>query len=172
MAKRRLPAQQQLLSDLLALTGVREDIERLLAHVVRVQAETISAAVAYGVKQTELADVAQLSRQRVGQIADEIDPTLLDLASLNRQAGQVEGWPGNVMSALAGLQFPSDQEDPARAETRYRQIAVVYGEDEARARADRRTAYLSSLPSKPEDQAMHEEQAQRNHRTVYGDSGR
>lgn len=165
MARRRLPLQQQLLSNLMVITGVREQVELLLTHVTRLQAETISAAAAYGVKQAELADVAQLSRQRIGQIAVDVDATVIDTRSLNGQIHQVDGWPQDVMGALSGLAYPPDREDPARAEASYRQIAVVYGEEEARKRAAARSAFLSSVDSAP---AVAEERAQRLQRAVYG----
>lgn len=162
---RRLPLQQQLLSDLMAITGLRERVGLLLAHVTRLQAETISAAAAYGLKQTELADVAQLSRQRIGQIAVDVDATKLDIGSLNSQIHQVDGWPQDVMGALTGITYPPEQEDPARAEASYRQIAVVYGEEEARKRAAARARFLASVTSDP---YATEERAQQLRRAVYG----
>jgi len=163
----RLPLQQQLLSDLMAITGLRERVELLLAHVTRLQAETISAAAAYGVKQTELADVAQLSRQRIGQIAVDVDATTLDVGSLNSQIHQVDGWPQDVMGALTGITYPPEQEDPVRAEASYRQIAVVYGEEEARKRAAARARFIDSVASDP---SATEERAHRLRRAVYGPS--
>lgn len=165
MAQRRLPLQQQLLSNLMVITHVREKAELLLAHITRLQAETISAGAAYGVKHTELADVAQLSRQRIGQIAVDVDASTLDTPSLDDQIQQVEGWPQDVMGALSGIEHPPEREDPARAEAAYRQIAVVYGEEEARKRAAARAAFLSSVASEP---AAIEERAQRRQRAVYG----
>lgn len=165
MTQRRLPLQQQLLSNLMTVTGVREKVELLLAHVTRLQAETISAAAAYGIKQTELADVAQMSRQRIGQIAGDVDATELDLRPLDAQIRQVDGWPQDVMDALIGVAYPPEREDPARAAASYRQIAVVYGDEEARKRAAARTTFLSSVASHP---AAVEERAQRRERALFG----
>ncbi len=149
----------------MTITQLREKVELLVAHVSRLQAETISAATAYGVKQTELAEVAQLSRQRIGQIADLVDATTLNTRSLNDQIHQVDQWPQDVMGALAGMAYLPEQEDPARAEASYRQIAVVYGEEEARKRAAAHARFLASVTSEPE---ATEERAQQLRRAVYG----
>jgi hypothetical protein len=168
MARRRLPHQQDLLSNLLAISRVREDVELLLEHVTRLQSETVSLSVANGISQKDLADVAQLSRQRIGQLADAIDPTTLSAASLDGQIHQVDQWPQNVMNALVGTARSLEREDPARRAALRQQIAVVYGEEEAIKRDASLETARAALTSDPDRRAAYEEAARQRRRTIFG----
>lgn len=168
MARTRLPFQQDLLTDVLRISRVREDVELLLEHIVRLQSETIALASAYGVRQNELATLAELSRQRIGQVADEVEVTGLHPAALRDQVDQVTEWPGDVMSALVTLHHGGDKDDPERRELQRKQIAVVYGQAEADKRHDARSAFLASLPTDPKRRAQIAEATERAQRRVFG----
>jgi len=168
MARKRLPVQQDLLSAVWTITGVRENVERLLQHVTQLQSESIALASAYGVKQPELATLTGQSRQRIGQRTEEVDVTDLQPSVLRRQIDEVEGWPGDVMSALFTLAHPGDEDDPDYRERLRQQTAVVYGQEEADKRHNARSNFLASLPSRPEDRAAIAEHTERARRRVSG----
>jgi hypothetical protein len=168
MARRRLPHQQDLLSNLLTISRVREDVELLLGHVIRLQSETVSLSVANGISQKDLADVAQLSRQRIGQLADAIDPTTLSAALLDGQIHQVDQWPQNVMNALAGTAHATESDNPERRAARRQQITVVYGEEEAIKRDASLKSARAALTSDSHRRAAHEEAARQRRRTIFG----
>lgn len=168
MARKRLPVQQDLLSAVWTITSVRENVERLLEHVIQLQSEAIALASAYGVRQSELATLTGQSRQRIGQRAEEVDVSELQLSVLRRQIDEVEGWPGDVMSALLTLAHPGDRDDPDRRERQRQQTAVVYGQEEADKRHNARSDFLASLPERPEDRAAIAERTEQARRRVSG----
>lgn len=168
MARKRLPQTQDLLSAVWALTNSREDVERLLAHIVQAQSEAIALAAAYGATHPELATLVDVSRQRIGQIVDQVDITGLQPSAISRQAHQIEEWPGDVMSALATLAHPADVDDVEYRERIHRKTAVVYGPDEADKRHAARSAFLAALPESPERRAEIAEHAERARRRLRG----
>ena len=153
MARKRVPQAQDLLSAVWTLTSSREDVERLLAHIVQTQSKAIALAVAYGATHSELATLVDVSRQRIGQIVDQVDITGLRPSAISRQADQIGELPGDVMSALATLAHPADVDDIEYPERIRRKTAVVYGQDEADKRHAARSAFLDRLPASPERQA-------------------
>lgn len=153
MARKRLPQQQDLLSAVWTLSCTREDVERLLAHIVQVQSEAIALAAAYGAKQSELATLTDLSRQRVGQIVDQVDITDLRPSEISRRSHSISEWPSDTMSALATLAHPADVDDVERRERERRKTAVVYGQEEADRRHNARSAFLASLATDSERRA-------------------
>lgn len=169
MARSRLPQHQDLLVDVWTISAVREDVERLLEHVVRLQSEAIALAAAYGAKQPELATLAKVSRQRIGQLVDQVDVSALSTTSIHRQVHQVEEWPQDVMGALRELAHPRDEDDHEAREVTRRQTAVVYGREEADRRHDGRSAFLASLAADAEARALLEQSAARARRKVFGD---
>lgn len=164
MARRPLPYQQELLTNLLIITEVRARVEHLLEHVTRLQSESISLADAYGIKQADIADVVLLSRPRVGQIAAAVDPTEIAIASVTDQIHQVEEWPGDVMSALAEEVRQERLDDPEYRAAADAQIGVVYGAEEVA----RRAAGRERGRTDPEWLGYREEAARRRQRTIYG----
>jgi len=153
MARKRLPQAQDLLSAVWTLTKSRQDVERLLAHIVQAQSEAIALAAAYGATHPELATLVNVSRQRIGQIVDQVDIAGLQPSAISRQAYQIEEWPGDVMSALATLAHPADVDDVEYRDRIRRETAVVYGQAEADRRHDARSAVLASLSADPERRA-------------------
>lgn len=168
MARKRLPQAQELLTAVWTLTSSRQDVERLLAHIVQAQSEAIALAAAYGVTHPELATLADVSRQRIGQIVDQVDFVDLEPSAIGRRAYDISEWPGDMMSALATLAHPADVDDPEYREKLRRQTAVVYGQDEADKRHNARSAFLASLPSRPADQAAITELTERARRRLSG----
>ncbi len=168
MARTRLPQQQSLISDVWRISTVREDIELLLAHVVRLQSEAIALAAAYGAKHPELATLADVSRQRIGQLVDQVDITDLSATAIHRQVEQVEEWPADVMSALTRLERPGDWDDPERRELLRRQTAIVHGQEEADRRHKARSDFLASLNTDPDRRARIDDDTASARRTIYG----
>src|SRR5690606_11844505 len=107
MARKRLPQAQDLLTAVWTLTSSREEVERLLAHIIQAQSEAIALAAAYGVTHPELATLTDLSRQRIGQIVDQVEINGLQSAEIGRKAHEIEERPGDVMSVLATLAHPA-----------------------------------------------------------------
>lgn len=153
MARKRLPQAQDLLTAVWTLTSSREEVERLLAHIIQAQSEAIALAAAYGVTHPELATLTDLSRQRIGQIVDQVEINGLQSAEIGRKAHEIEEWPGDVMSALATLAHPADVDDVERRERLRRKTAVVYGQEEADKRHTARSAFLASLATDPDRRA-------------------
>ena len=170
MARKRLPQHQELLTAVWTVSDVREDIERLLAHVVRLQSEAAALASAYGATQPELATLARMSRQRIGQLVDGVDVSTLDLGSIRDQIRMVEGWPQDVMAALRTIADRPDVDDVERRELLRRQTAVVYGQAEADRRHEVRSAFLATLSSSPERRAEAAERVSRAERQIHGAS--
>ncbi len=168
MARPRLPQQQDLLVDVWTISKVREDVERLLEHVVRLQSEAVALAGAYGGKQADLATLAGVSRQRVGQLFDQVDITSVTKSSLEAQVRQVEEWPQDVMTALVQLARPRDADDQEHRELLRRQTAIVYGQAEADRRHDARSKYLASISSAPDAAAQIADAAASARRKVFG----
>lgn len=168
MARKRLPQQQDLLSAVWTLSSTREDVERLLAHIIEVQSEAIALAAAYGAKQSELATLTDLSRQRVGQIVDQVDITDLQPSEIARRSHSISEWPGDTMSALATLAHPADVDDVERRERERRKTAVVYGQEEADKRHNARSAFLASLATDPERRTEIIERLERAQRRLSG----
>lgn len=168
MARPQLPQQQELIRDVLRVTRVREDVERLLEHVISLQAKTVALAGAYGAKQTDLGVVMNVSRQRVGQLFDEVDTADLSQRALEAQIGQVEEWPADVMSALATLAQTDSDADADQQRRIYRQHEIAYGSETAAKRRRDRDAFLSSLAMDPEAAAFVEERMVSARRTIAG----
>lgn len=168
MARPRLPQQQQLIQDVLHISLIRENVERLLTHVIAVQANAVALAGAYGAKQTDLGVVMGVSRQRISQLFDEVDTTGLTQRALEAQIHQVQEWPADVMSALWTLAHDGADDDVATRERERRRVAVAYGEEEAQRRYDARSAFLSSLPTDAEAAGHVSERMERARRIVAG----
>lgn len=168
MARPRLPQQQELIRDVLRVTRVREDVERLLEHVISLQAKTVALAGAYGAKQTDLGVLMNVSRQRVGQLFDEVDTADLSQRVLEAQIGQVEEWPADVMGALATLAQADRDADVDETERAYRQLEIAYGSETAEKRRRGREAFLSSLEVDPEAATLVEERIKSARRTIAG----
>lgn len=73
-----------------------------------------------------------------------------------------------MTSALLTLAHPGDQDDPDYREQLRQQTAVVYGQDEADKRHNARSAFLASLPSRPEGRAAIADRTERARRRVSG----
>lgn len=168
MSRPRLPQQQGLLVDVWTISEVREDVERLLKHVVRLQSEAVALAGAYGGKQADLATLTGVSRQRIGQIFDQVDVPDLSKTALEAQIRQVDGWPQDVMTALTQLARPQYADDTEHRELLRRQTAIVYGQEEADRRHDARSAFLASASSDPKVTAQIADAAARARRAVFG----
>lgn len=168
VTKKRLPQQQDLVTDVWRISEVRERVERLLSHVTRVQAESIALAAAYGVKHPELAVLANVSRQRIGQLVDQVDITGLRPSEIRRQVDQVEGWPGDVMKGLDQLAHPADVDDIEHRELTRRKVAVVYGHEEADRRHAERSAALAALATDVQRQEDVRAMQEGAHRQVFG----
>lgn len=167
MARERLPLQQELLSNLLVITRTREDVEHLLEHVTRLQSEAIAVAAAYGISQTDLADVSLLSRQRVGQLVNATEASRVDIGALIDQIQQVDDHPQDVMGAVSTEAILASDVD-VRDALVDRQIEVVYGPEESARRAGFRRKARQDAEHDPERRAAAEERARRRARAIFG----
>lgn len=165
---RKLPLHQDLLTDVWTISTVRRDVERLLEHVVQLQSNVIALAAAYGVKQPELATLANLSRQRIGQIAAEVDVAVLKQSELRDAIHQVDDWPQDVMGALGVLaRLQGDDEVASLRDLEHRQTTIVYGQAEADRRRDARDAFLAARSAADAQESARAE-VERARRRVFG----
>lgn len=115
------------------LHPIRQARDHRSRRRLALQSEAVPLAAGFGATQRELATLAKVSRQRIGQLVDQVVASTLTTTSIQGQVHLVEEWPQDVMVALRELAHPRDEDDHEAREVTRRQTAVVYG-------AKRRTA--------------------------------